>query len=134
MTGVQLTGSSYAYVEQYPIVGYTSGVNYVFSFLVAAIKADQPTTIYAGFAPTTAGSASLSQSTSSTSLTQFSFTGTAGNPSGSYFYVEAGGGDAFVTGLDLEPAPAPVPGAGVISFAILLGGLAFHRMRARQAG
>ena len=137
MTGVQLSGSAYAYVEQYPIVGYTSGVTYAFTFLVAAINPDQPTTIYAGFSPTCSGEcqgASLQQTTSSSTLTQFSLNGTASNSSGSYFYIEAGGGDAFVTGLDLEPAPAPIPGAGIMSFTILLAGLAFRRMRARQSG
>jgi hypothetical protein len=141
MTGVTLTGgSAYGYVEQYPIVGYTSGVTYIFTFLAAAIKPDQPATIYAGFDPSCStdgcnSDASLAQTTSSTTLTQFTVTGTATNSSGSYFYIEAdGGGDAFVTGLNFEAAPAPVPGAGIMSFVFLLAGLATRRISLRRAG
>ena len=132
MTGVELSGSATGYVHQTPVVGYTSGVTYLFTLLAAAIDSNQPSTIYFGFGPTCACQNSTFDQ--NTALTQFSVSGTADSSSGSYLYIEASGGDAFVTGLDFEAAPAPIPGAGILSFAVLLAGLAMRGMSTRRGG
>jgi hypothetical protein len=137
-TGATLSGSQYGYIEVYPLAGYdTSGVNYVFTFLAGALNPDLPTTVYAQFGYTAGSStaAFASQSLTSSGLTQFSLTGTSTKAYGDlgYFYIQAqGGGDVFVTGLDFEAAPAPVTGGGVLSFGIVLAGIAAHRLRRRK--
>jgi hypothetical protein len=119
-TGATLSGSQYGYIEVYPLAGYdTSGVNYVFTFLAGALNPDLPTTVYAQFGYTAGSSTAAFASQSLTSS--------------GYFYIQAqGGGDVFVTGLDFEAAPAPVTGGGVLSFGIVLAGIAAHRLRRRK--
>jgi hypothetical protein len=138
-TGATLTGSQYGYIEVYPLAGYdSSGVNYVFAFLAAALNPDIPTTVFAQFGYTTGPSSAAftRQSLTGSGLTQFSLAGTSTNTNGNlgYLYVQAyGGGDVFVTGLDFQAAPAPVTGGGVLSFGIVLAGLAAHRYARRKA-
>ena len=140
-TGVLLTGSSYGYFEIAPLAGYnTNGVNYVLTFLAAAVNPQTSTEVFSSFGPTTPtsgcggnGCTNLLEPVTSSGLTQFTSTGTSASGEG-YFYVQAyGGGDVFVTGLNFEPAPAPLPGAGAISILTAFAGLAFHRLRRRKA-
>ena len=141
VTGIDLAGSQYGYFEIYPVAGYDpNGVNYVFTFLAAAVNPAVPTTLYALFAYTTGascggcGASYITETLTSSGLTQYTLTGTSSNIYGNtgYLYVQAyGGGDVFVTGLDFQPAPAPVAGGGILSFCVVLAGLALHRMRRR---
>ncbi len=141
MTGVDLfdpNGGS-AYVEQYPLSSaYSAGTTYIFTFLAAALNSDAPTELIASFGPNCVGdceNTDFDQTTSNTGLTQYSFSATAQDSgSVSYLYVETdGGAGAFVTGLDLEAAPAPIPGGGLLSFGVLLAGLAVHGVRRKQS-
>jgi hypothetical protein len=138
LTGVTLSGSSYGYFYVNPLGGYdTNSVNYVFTFFAAAVNPDLSSPVYAQFAYTTdpSSTSSLYVPSLGSGLTQYTLTGTSINLNGNtgYFYVQAyGGGDVFVTGLDLEAAPAPVTGGGVLSFGIVLAGVAAHRLRRRK--
>jgi hypothetical protein len=137
LTGVTLSGSSYGYFYVNPLAGYdTNGVNYVFTFLAAAMNPAVSSPVYAQFAYTTdPSSAASSLFQPGSDLTRYTVTGTSTGTNGNtgYFYVQAyGGGDVFVTGLDFQAAPAPVTGGGVLSFGIVLAGVAAHRLRRRK--
>jgi hypothetical protein len=138
LTGITLSGPSYGYFYVNPLGGYdANGVNYVFTFLAAALNPDVSSPIYAQFAYTTGPSsvAILGPVATGSTLKQYTLTGTSSAIYGNtgYFYVQAyGGGDVFVTGLDFQAAPAPVTGGGVLSFGIVLAGLAAHRYARRK--
>jgi len=138
LTGITLSGANYGYFYVSPLGGYdTNGVNYVFTFLAAALNPDVSSPVYAQFAYTTdpEGAAMLNPTATGSGLTQYTLTGTSSGIYGNtgYFYVQAyGGGDVFVTGLDFEAAPAPITGSGTLSFGVVLAALAAHRLRRRK--
>ena len=138
LTGITLNGPGYGYFYVNPLGGYdANGVNYVLTFLAAAKNPAVSSPIYAQFGYTTdpSSAAILNLVATGSGLTLYTLTGTSSalNSNTGYFYIQAyGGGDVFVTGLDFEPAPAPVTGGGVLSFGIVLAGLAAHRFRRRR--
>jgi hypothetical protein len=136
VTGVDI--STYNYIEQGPLVGYQSGVTYVFTFLAALTAGSSTSSLYAGFGPTCSGdcsSASITPTISSNSLTQFSFSATSTSASNSYLELYSyGPGTVFVTDLSIQPegAPAPVAGGGLASICVAMAGLAFRRRGRNQ--
>ncbi len=133
MTGLDLSASGNGYFEIFPIAGFNpNGVTYVFSFLAAAFSPDAQTQIYGEFGFTIdSPNYHATETVVGSGLTQYTLTGTssnAGNGAG-YLYLSASGApsDVFVTDLDLQAAPAPVSGSGIVSFAIVLAGLAARR-------
>jgi hypothetical protein len=144
VTGVDLAGGANSYFEIYPIAGFNpNSVNYVFTFLAAAVNPDVYTSLNASLAPVSTVSCggcvntTISETLTSSGLTQYTLTGTSTPAYGdnySYLYVQSSGtGDVFVTGLDFEPAPSPVAGGGILSFCAATTALALHRLRRRRA-
>jgi hypothetical protein len=141
VTGIDLNGSS-GYFQIFPLSGYdTNGVNYSFTLLAATLDPNQATYLSVQFGYTTGNSqcgdcirASIDPMLTSAGLTQYTVTGTssAANGSAGFISIEAdGGAGAFVTGLDFEAAPSPIPGGGILSFGVVLAGLAAYRLRSR---
>jgi len=143
VTGVELAGGANSYFQIDPIGGFNpNGVNYVFSFLAAAVNPGISTSLNGSFAPVSQGSCTgcsntiISETLTSSGLTKYTVTGTSTAADGvsNYLYVQSSGaGDVFVTGLDFQAAPAPVPGGGILSFCAVMAGLAIHRTRRRRA-
>ncbi len=144
-TGIVLSGAQAGFFE-ISLAGYdNNSVNYVFTFLAAAVDPQTQTGVNAQFGTTvpTVGCdggpcANVVQQLTSSGLTQFTLTGTSafssdGTIGGYLFLGAAGSGDVFITGLDFEPAPAPLPGGGLLSFcAAIASGLGVRRLRRRK--
>jgi MYXO-CTERM domain-containing protein len=119
------------YIQRYPLAT-TPGVNYMFTFLAAAVSSQVSFT--ADLGPTTqgAGYASLFAPAGLSSVfTRYTITGTVTSDQTYAFVQTDSPGGLYITDFDVEPAPAPTIGGGALSLFAMAGGLAIRRRRDR---